>query len=220
MEKLCFLPKHPEIKMYQDTDMFCINTDTEVLGEFLDIKKTDNVLDIGTNNGALLLYASLFNPKSIEGLDINAKALPIAEKNLKMNNIENYKLINADIMSYKGELKDVIICNPPYFKTKEDNKADNEFKNLAKHEGHLTLEGLIKSISLNLKDSGRLFFLNLSSRLDEVLIELNKNNLTPKIIQFVHDENKDYSNVFMVKAVKNADQGLFVKSPIVISRSK
>lgn len=220
MEKLCYLPKHPDIKMYQDTDMFCINTDTEVLGEFLDIKKSDNVLDIGTNNGALLLYASLFAPNSLTGLDINPYALPLAEKNLKLNNINNFKLVNADIMSYKGEEKDVIICNPPYFKTKEDNKADNEFKNLAKHEGHLTLAGLIKSISLNLKDSGRLFFLNLSSRLDEVLIELNKNNLTPKIIQFVHDENKDYSNVFMVKAIKNADQGLFVKSPIIIRRTK
>ena len=35
-----YLPKHKDIVMYQDDTMFRINTDTMVLGEFLDIKKT------------------------------------------------------------------------------------------------------------------------------------------------------------------------------------
>ena len=61
--RLDYLPNHEEIKIYQDDEMFCINTDTMVLGEFLDIKKKDIVLDIGTNTGALLLYASKFKPK-------------------------------------------------------------------------------------------------------------------------------------------------------------
>ena len=38
--------------------MFCINTDTTVLGEFLNIYRNDTVLDMGTNNGALMIYAS------------------------------------------------------------------------------------------------------------------------------------------------------------------
>ena len=45
----------------------------------------------------------------------------------------SYELINDDIITYQGELVDVIICNPPYFKTKEDNKSNDKFKNLAKH---------------------------------------------------------------------------------------
>ena len=61
--RLDFLPNKEEIKLYQDDEMFCINTDTQVLGEFLNIYKQDVVLEIGTNTGALLLYASKFNPK-------------------------------------------------------------------------------------------------------------------------------------------------------------
>ena len=34
-----------------------VNTDTVVLGMFLDIMKNKTVLDIGCNTGALLLYA-------------------------------------------------------------------------------------------------------------------------------------------------------------------
>ena len=54
-----YLPKHKDIVMYQDDTMFRINTDTMVLGEFLEVYKKDTVLDIGTNNGALLLYANI-----------------------------------------------------------------------------------------------------------------------------------------------------------------
>ena len=79
--RLDYLPNHEEIKIYQDDEMFCINTDTMVLGEFLDIKKKDIVLDIGTNTGALLLYASKFKPKKLIGIDINEKALELAKEN-------------------------------------------------------------------------------------------------------------------------------------------
>lgn len=218
MIKKDYLPSHKEITVYQDDTMFRMNTDTEVLGNFLNIHKNDIVLDMGTNQGALMLYASLFNPKKIIGLEINKEALKLAKMNMEENNIKNYELINDNIITYQNELVDVIICNPPYFKTKEDNKSLNNYKNLAKHEGELTLELLINSIQRNLRDGGELYFLNLSSRLDEVLEVLRKYNLTPKIVKFVHDINKEYSNVFLVKCIKNASDGMVVEKPIIIKR--
>ena len=220
MIKCCYLPKHKDIKVYQDDELFKINTDTEVLGEFLNIYKEDTVLDMGTNTGALLLYASMFNPKKLIGLEINSKALELCKRNMEENNIKNYELINDDIITYQNDLVDVIICNPPYFKTKEDNKSNDKFKNLAKHESSLTLDLLVKSISRNLKDNGTVFFLYLSSRLDEVILEFKKNNLTIKEMKFVYDTNKEYSNVFLVRAVKNSDMGMVVEKPIIIKRDK
>lgn len=214
-----FLPHHEELQVIQDDDMFLINSDTMVLGEFIDLKHKDNVCDFGTNQGALLLYASLFKPKMMTGIDINEKALELAKKNMELNNISNVRLLKRDIKTYKEEIPyDVIICNPPYFKTKEDNMADNSYKNLAKHEQSLTLDILVKSISRNLRDSGVLYFLHVSPRLDEVLEELRKNNLIPKVIQFVFDKNKENSNVFMVKCVKNAKEGMNVIKPIILDR--
>ncbi|MCI6508915.1 MAG: methyltransferase domain-containing protein [Bacilli bacterium] len=213
-----YLPKHPNIPIYQDDEMFCINTDTMVLGEFLNIYKNDVVLDMGTNNGALLIYASLFNPKKLIGLEINEKALELAERNLKENNISNYELINDNIITYRGEEVDVIICNPPYFKTKKEDLCLNKYKALAKHEAELTLDKLILSIRRNLKNYGTLYFLYLSSRLDEVLDELRKNCFRVKIIKFVFDENKEYSNVVLIKAVKGGKYGMVVEKPIIINR--
>ncbi len=218
MIRLDYIPHHEELKIYQDTDMFLINSDTEALGEFIEVYKNDSVLDMGTNTGALLLYASIFNPKKLTGLDINEKALKLAKQNLDYNNITNYELICDNIVTFRHEPYDVIICNPPYFETKEDNKAVNEFKNLAKHESILNLKSLVKSIGANLKDNGTLYFLFLTSRLEEVVLELAKNNLTIKEMKFVFDKNKENSNVFMVKCVKNAKMGMNVKKSLIFSR--
>ncbi len=217
MITLDYLPK-TNIQLYQDDEMIRINTDTEVLGEFLEVYRNDIVLDMGTNQGALLLYASRFNPKKLIGLEINQRGCDLAKKNMELNNIPNYEIINGDIITYTSTPVDVIICNPPYFKTDPHNKGDNKFLAIAKHEGDLTLDKLIASIKRNLKDNGTLYFLFMTPRLDEVLAELNKNNIIPKVLKFVYDTKKKTSNVFLVKAVKNAKKGLVVEKPIIIER--
>ncbi len=217
MITLDYLPK-TNIQLYQDDEMIRINTDTEVLGEFLEVYRNDIVLDMGTNQGALLLYASRFNPKKLIGLEINQRGCDLAKRNMELNNIPNYEIINGDIITYTSTPVDVIICNPPYFKTDPHNKGDNKFLAIAKHEGDLTLDKLIASIKRNLKDNGTLYFLFMTPRLDEVLAELNKNNIIPKVLKFVYDTKKKTSNVFLVKAVKNAKKGLVVEKPIIIER--
>ena len=216
---LDYLPNRDNIKIYQDDEMFCINTDTYALGEFIEVYKNDTVLDIGTNNGALLLYASRFNPKMMIGIDINEEALKLANRNMELNSISNYKLINADFLEYSGEEVDVIICNPPYFKNEMD-KSNNKYKALAKHDSYLPLDKLILGIRKNLKNYGTLYFLYQTSRLEDVILELNKNHLTIKEMKFVYDVNKEYSNVFMVKAVKGLKKGMNVCKPLIIERKK
>ena len=217
--RLDYLPNHEEIKIYQDDEMFCINTDTMVLGEFLDIKKKDFVLDIGTNTGALLLYASKFKPKKLIGIDINEKALELAKENMKLNNITNVELIHADGNTFRNnEEVDVVIFNPPYFKTPSSDKGSNKYLALAKHEDNFPLESMIQCVNRNLRNNGTLYFLFQTTRLNEVLKVLNEKKLVVKKMQFVYDENKENSTVVMLKAVKGAKEGVLVQKPRYITR--
>lgn len=217
--RLDYLPNHEEIKIYQDDEMFCINTDTMVLGEFLDIKKKDIVLDIGTNTGALLLYASKFKPKKLIGIDINEKALELAKENMKLNNITNVELIHADGNTFRNnEEVDVVIFNPPYFKTPSSDKGSNKYLSLAKHEDNFPLESMIQCVNRNLRNNGTLYFLFQKTRLNEVLKVLNEKKLVVKKMQFVYDENKENSTVVMLKAVKGAKEGVLVQKPRYITR--
>lgn len=217
--RLDYLPNHEEIKIYQDDEMFCINTDTMVLGEFLDIKKKDIVLDIGTNTGALLLYASKFKPKKLIGIDINEKSLELAKENMKLNNITNVELIHADGNTFRNnEEVDVVIFNPPYFKTPSSDKGSNKYLSLAKHEDNFPLESMIQCVNRNLRNNGTLYFLFQTTRLNEVLKVLNEKKLVVKKMQFVYDENKENSTVVMLKAVKCAKEGVLVQKPRYITR--
>ena len=69
LSPIIFALPNTDFKIIQDDAMFRINTDTEMLGGFLSCHKKDLVYDFGCNNGALMLYASRFNPKKIVGLD-------------------------------------------------------------------------------------------------------------------------------------------------------
>ena len=217
--RLDYLPNHKEIKIYQNDEMFCINTDTMVLGEFIDIKKKDIVLDIGTNTGALLLYASRFNPKKLIGIDINERALELARENMKLNHITNVELIHADGNTFRNkEEVDVVIFNPPYFKTPSQDKGSNKYLALAKHEDNFSLESMIQCVNRNLRNNGTLYFLFQTTRLNEVIRVLNDKKLIVKKMQFVYDENKDYSTVVLLKAVKGAKEGMQVEKPRYIIR--
>ncbi|MFA6889729.1 MAG: methyltransferase [Bacilli bacterium] len=214
-----FLPKHPEVCVYQDDEMFRMNTDTMVLGEFLEVYRHDTILDIGTNQGVLLLYASFFGPQKMIGIDINERALDLAQRNMIANNIQEVEFHQVDAATYCKDPVDVIVCNPPYFQTKDDEKGKNPYLNLAKHEGELTLSKLIHSIDVNLKPNGKVYFLYQTSRLHEVMDEFLLHHMQIKVLKFIYDVRKEISNVVLIKAIKGGLPGLVVQKPIIITRT-
>lgn len=74
-----YLPKL-KLPLWQRKDMFCMNTDTVLLGEQMVVRKGESVLDLGCNNGALLLYASRFSPGSLTASTCFPKRWPWRRK--------------------------------------------------------------------------------------------------------------------------------------------
>lgn len=212
-----YLPSKPDVTLYQDKNMFCLNSDTVALGEFIKVHHKDVVLDIGTNQGALLLYASFFKPRRLIGIDINSAALELAKRNLITNGVENFTLLSCDIRAYRAESVDVIICNPPYFPSVSDDKAQNEYLNLAKHTD-LTMKELIAAISCNLKANGSLFIVYQAKMTLNLLHELQCQKIEPKVMKFIYDENKSSAHAVLIKATKGQKPGLSVEKPIIIKR--
>lgn len=169
----------------QADGMFKMNTDTHLLGEYLTVRKNETVLDIGTNNGALLLYASRFNYKELIGVDINEKAISLAEENMKYNGVKA-SLFALDVRELKINQVDVIICNPPYFNYRDTNK-NVDLKN-ARHETTLNLDDLFRCYNSLLKDSGRVYMIHRSQRIIEIINTAAKYNLKINKMQFVYDK--------------------------------
>ncbi len=187
---LDYLPHHDEIKVFQSKTMFRINTDTHLLGEFITIRKNDRVLDIGTNNGALLLYASLSKRASeLNGIDINEGAIEIAKKNLELNNLTGNVFVQDAKTFYDERQFDCIICNPPFFNTKNTTlKNVNSLVKDARHEDCLTIEDMFRCFKRNLKDNGRFYILHRANRLNDIYKSALANGFRITKLQMCYDK--------------------------------
>lgn len=99
--------------------------DSYLLADNLEIKKGDTVLEIGTGSGIVAMYASKLTD-NVTATDINYDALELAEKNFKLNNIDNIELLFGNLFEPVEDRKfDVILFNTPYLPTDNDDIIDD-----------------------------------------------------------------------------------------------
>lgn len=98
----------------------------------LETSKKLTILDIGTGSGCIALtLAKAFEKSTIYACDISEQALELTQKNAKLNNIKNIKLIKSNVYSnIPKDIKfDLIISNPPYISQTEFDSLDKSVKN-------------------------------------------------------------------------------------------
>lgn len=196
-----------------------MNTDTALLGQFMKVKENESVLDIGTNNGALLLYASQYTTGRLIGVEVQKEACEMADMNLKAQNIADYVIIHGNVCEVDCEPVDVVVCNPPYFKVTNDQQLNvSAFKRIARHECYLTLEQLCASASRLLKEKGRFYLVHRAERLVDICTELRKNALEVKTLQLIRDIENEQAHGVLVEAVKQAGVHCTVLKEKLVSR--
>lgn len=207
------------IYLWQRKDMFRCNTDTALLGHFMQIKEQETLLDIGCNNGALMLYASLQKPLYLYGVDLFEEALELAKKNLDYNKITNYSLLCGDVTKIELPCVNVVVSNPPYFDTAENgNRNENEFIKSARHEGTLNLESLFQCVEKALKDNGRFYLVHRALRINDIIEMSLKYGLRAKKMQLVYDEDKEEATAVLVEFQKGYKGQLHLIKPKWITR--
>ncbi|WP_461812329.1 peptide chain release factor N(5)-glutamine methyltransferase [Faecalimonas sp.] len=141
--------------------------DTEILVESVleNLNGTENILDVCTGSGCILI-SLLKHSKGTKGIgvDISEKALEVAKRNAKIHEVDA-TFIQSDLFECVEGVYDVIVSNPPYIKTKEIEKLEEEVK---LHDPLLALDGkedglyfyrkIIKDSKKYLTKNGRLYF--------------------------------------------------------------
>ncbi|WP_410208337.1 tRNA1(Val) (adenine(37)-N6)-methyltransferase [Fusobacterium sp.] len=209
-------------KIIQKKDGFRFSVDAVLLSDFFTPFKQGKILDIGTGNGIISMLLAI-NKKSsaITGIDIQEESCKIAEKNVKLNELEDViKIINGDVKEYPyGNTFDYIVSNPPYMKT--DGKKQNECmsKSIARHEVKLTLEELVKSAKRLLKPVGTFSMIHRSYRFTEICRVLEDCGFSLKRVRFVYFSKEKNSNLVLIEAVKGKKCKLEVEAPVYLEES-
>ena len=188
--------------------------DTEILVEqciqlMRDIEEP-NILDIGSGSGAIsIAIANELKSSSVTGIDINEKALKLANENKILNEIENVNFVESNLFKKldKDFKYDLIVSNPPYISKEEYETLMPEVKNYEPQNALTDLgDGLYfyreisKLAGEYLKDTGYLAYEIGYNQAKDVTKILQNNNFD--ILSVIKDYGGNDRVVIAKKAVK------------------
>ncbi|QRG87450.1 methyltransferase [Bulleidia sp. zg-1006] len=188
----------------QEKNWYHFNSDTELLGRFLEVHDEEKVLDIGCNQGALLYYAKEKADIIGLGVDVFEEVLESARENACYNQVD-FTFVCSKIQDYRGELVDVIVCNPPYFVS--DLKNDNPYLDVARRQAHLPSKDLMESVHRLLKGNGRFYVVQKAEKVGTMIEEAYVQGLSCVRLGFAyaHRYSKAKSVLMEFKWGKNTD---------------
>lgn len=221
MKTINYLLGYKNLSIVQDNEMFNFSLDSVLLPNFVTLNKNvKNILDIGCGNAPIPLILSTKTNASITGVEIQKEVFDLALESIELNKKQNQiKIVNEDINDYCNKIEscyyEVITCNPPFFKYKENsNINDSKYKTLARHEITLDLEKLFKIAKKLLSNNGVIAIVHRPERLVEIIEEMKKNNIEPKRVRFVYPKKDKEANIMLIEGRKNGKPGLKILSPL------
>jgi 16S rRNA (guanine1207-N2)-methyltransferase len=92
-----------------------IDAGTRLLIETMEFAPDARVLDLGCGYGAIGIVAARLAPQGFVILtDVNARAVQLAQENVRRHQIRNAAVVQADgLTPFHHEVFDVVACNPP-----------------------------------------------------------------------------------------------------------
>lgn len=209
--------------IYQDDDYFLFSLDSMLLANFVNIRLTDKkIIDLCSGNAPIPMLLSFRTKARIFGVELQENIYKMGLDSVTQNGMDKQiTLINDDVNKveklFESGSFDIVTCNPPYFKYKEDSLINiNEGKAIARHEINLKLEDVIRNASYLLKNNGTFAIVHRPERLMEIINYMQKYNIEPKRLRMVYPkENKD-ANIILVEGVKNGRSGLKIEKPLIV----
>lgn len=151
------------LRLETDDSVYYPAEDSLLIAENL-LEEKGRVLDIGTGTGILALVAAK-NASKVTATDVNPKALELAGRNARNNEIENIEFIPSDLFAkLSNERFDLIVFNPPYLPVEENDPIGRAWSGGEK--GVELIQRFLDSVREHLNPGGK--FLLLVSSLNDL----------------------------------------------------
>lgn len=209
------------LKIIQDSNGFCFGIDAVLLANFCKVKSNSRVVDLGTGTGIIpILIAGKSSASEIVGVEIQEDVAEMANRSIKLNNLENrVRIINEDLKNIEEKLEvngyHVVTSNPPYMHG-GGIKNPNDKKAISRHEIKCNLEDVIKTASRLLMPHGKFFMIHRPIRLVDIITLSRQYKLEPKEIQFIHPRHNKAPNLVLIQFTKGAKPELKILDPLYV----
>lgn len=220
MEEIHYLIPE-KLKIIQNDDYFKFGTDSVLLANYIDVKRTDKIIDLGSGSGVIpLLLAYKKSPQKVYGIELQKPLVEMAKRSVKLNGLEDkISIIAGDIKNvmnyFEDNQFDIVITNPPYRKIDTGKITQNKFKAIARHEIKIDIKAIIQKTARLLRAKGKFYLVHLNKRLPEIIYLLKNNNLKPKEMRLIQSRENKEPDRFILKAVMDGNPGFTVRKNII-----
>jgi len=210
------------LKIIQNNDGFRFGVDAVILANFADVKKGDNVIDLGTGTGIIsILLAGKTEAATITGLEIQPEFADMASRSVELNNLTGrVRVICGDIKNaveqFGASKYNLVVTNPPYMNKGGGLVNPSDSKAIARHEILCWLEDVIKAAGKLLVPGGQFAMVHRPDRIVDIVYLMRTHGIEPKFLRFVHPSPYKKANLLLIKGTRGGRSQLKMMPPLYV----
>ncbi|MFQ5682444.1 MAG: tRNA1(Val) (adenine(37)-N6)-methyltransferase [Candidatus Binatia bacterium] len=213
-----------KLPVLQKKKGYRFSLDAILLARFPEIHGREKICDLGTGNGVIpLILATLYPWVQATGLEIQRSMVRRASRNVELNQLEDrVTVVQGDVRSIKklflpGSFT-VVICNPPYRRSKSGRINPDQEKRIARHEIKGDLTDFLRAGSYLLTRRGKMTLVYPVGRTLDLLQTMRQEGVEPKRVRLVHSFKGAKATLMLAEGIKGARDELEVMPPLVVYR--
>lgn len=209
--------KFKQFTIQQELCAMKVCTDSCLFGamvaHYIENKKVNSILDIGTGTGLLTLMLAQKTLANIDAVEINQAACLQAKQNFESSPWKNrIHLFETSVQDFKPNKKyDFIISNPPFFENHLKSELQN--KNIALHSDQLTLKELVFSVEKLLTNDGVFAVILPFERTEYFINQMPSLFLIKKINTFQTHTHKTFRSILIFSRTESVllERNIYIK---------
>ncbi|MBW2562196.1 MAG: methyltransferase [Deltaproteobacteria bacterium] len=200
------------LRVLQKEKGYRFSIDALLLADFVTLKKSDHVVDLGTGSGIISLVLALRFPEAnIAEIEIQEDLADMAGRSVALNGLEDrIKVYPGDVKKVRKLLGpqsfDAAVFNPPYRRLNSGRINPDSQRAVARHEIRGTIDDFLGSARYLLKDSGRVYVIYPAARSVQIIARMRGNGIEPKRLRIVHTNGRSGGVFVLVEGVKGAGE--------------
>jgi len=209
---------HGRLLVLQKKRGYRFALDAPLLADFVQVRRTEELLELGTGSGIVSLLLSLKPFAHITAIEIQEALADLARRNVRANRLEErITIVHGDLRKYRRPKRfDVVFSNPPYIPQKTGFLSVTAEKSIAKHELKCDILGIMRATARLLKKDGRAYFIFPARREEDLKNAVEKNGLHLHALRYVHQRKETAANFILAECRFSARETRFLP-PLVLS---